>query len=217
MTSILLRAAALYVLAVWAISPLAWAGAREQLDAFTRNLTGLDGQFTQQVLDESGQLREESSGRVALSVPRLLRWETSVPYPQLIVADGSTVWIFDPDLEQVTRRAQDPSGEDSPLLALTDPVRLERDWLMAEAGTRDGLDWLSLHPRRTDAENGLVSAQLGFDHGGLARMDIVDALGQTTRFTFSHWQRNPEFAAGTFAFIPPDGVDVVGGDAAGGD
>jgi outer membrane lipoprotein carrier protein len=32
--------------------------------------------------------------------------------------------------------------------------------------------------------------------------------------TFSHWQRNPVFAAGTFAFTPPEGVDVVGEMAA---
>jgi len=51
------------------------ASAREQLATFTRNLSALEGLFNQQVLDENGHLREESSGRVALSVPRLLRWE----------------------------------------------------------------------------------------------------------------------------------------------
>ena len=27
---------------------------------------------------------------------------------------------------------------------------------------------------------------------------------------FSDWKRNPGFAAGTFRYVPPKGVDVVG-------
>ena len=85
----------------------AFAGARDDLATFTKGLKGLDGQFVQQVYDTNGKLKESSSGRVAMSAPRLFRWEYVKPYPQLIVADGKTVWVFDPDLEQVTgaRRA----------------------------------------------------------------------------------------------------------------
>jgi len=99
MISIFFRAAALYVLAMWAISPLAWAGACAQFDAFTRNLSGLDGQFTQQVLDETGQLREESSGRVALSVPRLLRWMNSRHMAQEARASLDRLHIHIPSLK----------------------------------------------------------------------------------------------------------------------
>ncbi|MCW5581757.1 MAG: outer membrane lipoprotein chaperone LolA, partial [Luteimonas sp.] len=77
---------------------VALAGARDDLAAFTANLKGLDGQFTQTVFDANGKLKETSSGRVALSAPRLFRWEYVKPYEQLIVADGEKVWVYDPDL-----------------------------------------------------------------------------------------------------------------------
>ena len=41
-------------------------------------------------------------------------------------------------------------------------------------------------------------------------MQVTDALGQRTDVAFSGWKRNPTFAASTFRFVPPKGVDVVG-------
>jgi outer membrane lipoprotein carrier protein len=51
---------------------------------------------------------------------------------------------------------------------------------------------------------------LGFGPEGLATMQVIDALGQKTRITFSGWKRNPAFAKGTFQYAPPKGVDIVG-------
>ncbi|MCD9026917.1 outer membrane lipoprotein chaperone LolA [Luteimonas sp. BDR2-5] len=186
------------------------AGARDQLDRFTRGLQGLEGRFSQQVTDPNGRVREESSGSVALSAPRLFRWEYVKPYPQLIVADGTTVWVYDPDLEQVTRRSQGSEEQDSPLAALIDPARLDRDFRVEEAGNADGLAWLQLAPKQAD-NAAFQNARLGFaEGGGLSRMEILDALGQRTVISFSGWKRNPAFAADTFRYTPPAGVDVVG-------
>ncbi len=187
----------------------AMAGAREELKAFTTGLKGLDGQFTQQVHDASGKLKESSSGRVALSVPRLFRWEYTKPYPQLIVADGSKVWVYDPDLEQVTVRGQGSEEQNSPLSALIDPGKLDQQFNVKEAGNADGLQWLALTPKR-EGEASFVSARLGFGKQGLARMEVKDGAGQRTTLSFNNWVRNPAFAASTFKFTPAKGVDVIG-------
>ena len=187
----------------------AFAGARDTLDDFTRGLKGLDGQFKQQVFDANGKRKESSSGRVALSAPRLFRWEYVKPYPQLIVADGKKVWVYDPDLEQVTVRAQGAEEQNSPLAALIDPSRLDRDYTIEEDGRADGLEWLVLKPKQA-ADASFQTARLGFDAAGLARMQVVDALGQRTEIAFSGWKKNPDFDKGTFTYTPPKGVDVVG-------
>lgn len=198
------------LVAVALLAGVAHAGAREQLDSFTKGLKGLDGQFTQTVFDDNGRVRESSNGRVALSAPRLFRWEYVKPYPQLIVADGDTVWVYDPDLEQVSRRPQGTAEQDSPLAALIDPGKLDRDFIVEDAGTADGLQWLLLKPKQGGDEAAFQSARLGLDGSGLSRMEIVDALGQRTEIRFSGWKRNPAFAGGTFSYTPPAGVDVVG-------
>lgn len=187
----------------------AQAGAREQLQAFTQGLKGLDGQFSQQVFDQRGKQKEASSGRVAVSAPRLFRWEYAKPYPQLIVADGKTVWVYDPDLQQASKRPQGVEEANSPLAILLDPARLDRDFVVREDGARDGVEWMRLTPRSGEAA--FKSARLGFAQGGLAKMEYVDALGQRTVIGFGQWKRNPAFAKGTFVFVPAKGVDVIGG------
>ena len=190
-------------------SPAATAGARDDLNAFTKGLKGLDGQFTQQVFDARGKQKESATGRVAVSAPRLFRWEYVKPYPQLIVADGTSVWVYDPDLKQASKRPQGVEEANSPLAILLDPSRLDRDFSVREAGSSEGLSWLQLTPKQ--AEAGFKTAKLGFGKAGLAKMEYVDALGQRTQIAFGAWKRNPAFAKGTFVYVPAKGVDVIGG------
>jgi outer membrane lipoprotein carrier protein len=197
-------------LATALLATTAHAGGRDDLSAFTKNLKGLDGTFTQQVFDANGKKKEASSGRVAMSAPRHFRWEYAKPFEQLIVADGKAVWVYDPDLKQVTKRAQGVEERSSPLTALIDPTRLDKEFLVKELPAAEGLDWIELRPRSADNAS-FESARLGFDDAGLKRMRIVDPLGQRTELSFSGWKKNPSFAKNTFTFAPPKGVDVVAG------
>lgn len=189
----------------------AFAGARDDLNAFTKGLKGLDGQFAQQVFDQKGKLKESSSGKVALSAPRLFRWEYVKPYPQLIVADGKVVWVYDPDLHQVTKRPQGVEEQNSPLSVLIDPGKLDAQFVVKEDGAAGGLEWLALTPKGNAADASFHSARLGFAKSALVKMQVVDALGQRTEINFSGWKRNPAFPASTFRYAPPKGVDVIGG------
>lgn len=206
----MIRIARVLVMASALFAGTALAGARDDLGAFTRGLKGLEGQFTQQVFDQHGKLKESSSGKVALSAPRLFRWEYLKPYPQLIVADGKTVWVHDPDLQQVTRRPQGVEEQNSPLSALIDPGKLDVQFVVKEAGEADGLSWLTLAPKDNAGDASFRSARLGFGGSALAKMEVVDALGQRTEISFSGWKRNPAFAKTTFRYTPPKGVDVIG-------
>ena len=198
-------------LVITAFANTAIAGARDDLNAFTKGLKSLDGQFAQQVFDAKGKLKESSSGKVALSAPRLFRWEYVKPYPQLIVADGKVVWVYDPDLQQVTKRPQGIEEQNSPLSALIDPGKLDAQFVVKEGGVSDGLDWLVLTPKGNAADASFRSARLGFADNTLTKMQVVDALGQRTEINFSNWKRNPAFPASTFRYMPPKGVDVIGG------
>lgn len=198
------------LLAASVVAGTAAAGPRDELKAFTSGLKGLDGQFSQQVFDARGKVKETSSGRVALSAPRLFRWEYVRPHPQLIVADGSKVWVYEPDLQQATVRPQGEEEQNSPLTALINPALLDRQYdVSEEAAARDGLQWLSLSPK-VDTDASFQYAALGFNQGSLARMEVVDIVGQRTVINFSGWKRNPSFGAGTFRYVPDNNVDVVG-------
>ena len=182
--------------------------ARAQLDAFAHDLHSLSGNFNQTVYDASGRRGQTSNGTLALQAPRQFRWDTQGPYRQLIVADGSRVWIYDPELEQVTVRDQGTQEAHSPLTVLTDLSQLDRDFKATEQGEREGLQWLRLKSRGKDPQ--FEYADIGFDGNAPRRMVFQDTLGNRTEIVFSDWQRNPQLPADTFAFTPPKGTDVVG-------
>lgn len=206
---VLFRRVCLSSLCLISVGPAMAADDGESVIArFTAGLTGVDGHFEQRVWDADGQLKESSSGRVALAVPRQFRWEYQAPFPQLIVADGDHVFIHDPDLEQVTVRKQLGEEQQSPLLAVVDPEERARQFDVRSAGQRDGLEWVELQAKRDDAQ--LDRALLGFAGEQLVRMELQDSLGQKTEVNFSDWQRNPDFAPDTFHFAIPADADVVG-------
>ncbi len=205
--SLLLAASAL-LLSLTGFAQAAAGPARAKLDVFATGLHSLTGKFTQSLTDANGSTSKVSSGTLALEAPRQFRWETLTPYKQTIVADGSRVWLYDPDLEQVTVRVQSSEESHSPLTVLTDLKQMDRDFKVAEQGEHDGLSWLRLTSTAKDPQ--FDYADLGFDANGLARMVFRDQLGATTDIRFSAWQRNVPIAPATFNFVPPPGADVIG-------
>lgn len=182
--------------------------ARLRLDAFAKGIDAISGTFEQRVADPNGGAGKTSSGTLALKAPRQFRWETKAPYQQLIVADGDNVWIYDPDLGQVTVRAQGSEEAQSPLTVLTDLSQLDRHFTTSEQGEREGLSWLRLQSK--DKEPQFNFCELGLSTTGLERMHFEDTLGNHTEIHFSLWQRNPKLAPDAFKFSPPKGIDIIG-------
>jgi outer membrane lipoprotein carrier protein len=193
--------------------------ARARLDTFAKGLQTVSASFEQTVFDPNDQPGKKTSGDLAVQAPRQFRWDVSKPYQQLIVADGMHVWIYDPDLEQVTVRNQGIEEAHSPLTVITDLSQLDRDFAASEQGEHDGLAWLRLKSKAKEpdfeyADFGFACAEAGKpDCGGavvLQRMVFKDTLGNRTETRFSAWQRNPRLPAERFTFKPPAGVDVIG-------
>jgi outer membrane lipoprotein carrier protein len=200
----------LFLLLVSTATATAYAAdsARSRMEAFSKNLKSVTADFNQSVTDANGHRGDESRGTMALEAPRQFRWETKQPYEQTIVADGQRVWVYEPDLQQVSVRSQSSEEAHSPLTVLTDLSQLDSQFTASDSGERDGLVWLKLQSKAKDPE--FEYAELGFSAQTLDRMLFKDQLGNTTEIRFSGWKRNPALAADTFKFTPPKGVDVIG-------
>lgn len=200
--------AVVLALSLGTVAQAATGPARARLDVFATGLHSLTGHFSQTLTDINGHTSKNSSGTLALQAPRQFRWDTLAPYKQTIVADGSRVWMYDPELEQVTVRIQSSEEAHSPLTVLTDLKQMDKDFKVVEQGEHDGLAWLRLSSTGKDPQ--FDHADLGFDANGLARMTFRDQLGSTTEIRFSGWQRNAPIPPATFNFVPPKGADVIG-------
>lgn len=189
--------------------PVAAAGkARTALHAFLEDVQVLDSRFEQTVSERDGALAEESVGSVSLALPQQFRFEYEDPYPQLILADGERLWVYDPELEQATVRLQASAEAQSPLTLILQPEALDDSFIVTEGGEEDGLDWLLLQPKEERGD--FDRLDLGFAGNALREMRYVDPSGQRTRLVFAQWQRNPTLDSAHFRFQPPPGVDVIG-------
>lgn len=204
----LLMAPALALVALLAAPVHAADSARAQLDAFSAGLKSVSASFSQSTRNADGDAGRSAVGTLDLAAPRLFRWQVTRPYHQLIVADGTRVWVYDPELQQVTVRRQSSAEAHSPLNVLTDLKLLDSQFKVSEAGSHDGQAWLELQPVADQAE--FKYAELGFAHGELETMVFEDQLGDRTTIRFSGWQRNVALPAGTFRFVPPPDADVIG-------
>ena len=182
---------------------------RAQLDRFSSGLESLHASFQQRVISSDGSTQDSSSGQVWLSRPQLFRWEYGGDFPELVVADGSRIWIYDEMLEQVTVRDQSGMEFDSPLMLLTNPGRLDEQFEVREVGeAEDGMQLLELRARTMETE--FERILLGLREGQLLLMVIEDSFGLRTELRFGQIERNPELDMALFTFEPPESVDVIG-------
>ena len=206
------HAAALALLAAALLPQAAGAAAAQRLAAFLEDTRALRARFVQEIVAEDGTPTERTSGTLAVLRPGRFRWDYREPYRQLIVADGERLWIYDEDLAQVTVRPQARALGRTPLQILGAPAgRALEGFAVRELGLRGGLEWVELVPQRRgeDGPADFERIRVGFEGPRLARMELVDAYGQTVRLRFEAVERNPPLAAALFRFTPPPGVDVV--------
>ena len=183
-------------------------GGRQALERFAEGLDTFHATFEQKVIDSDGQIEDANSGELWLSRPSLFRWEYGGDFPELIVADGDRVWIYDISLEQITVKNQSSLANDSPLTLLTDLSRLETQFEVRDLGIQNGLAYVELRSIMEDAEFDRV--WLGIRGQDLELIAMEDAFGLRTEIHLASSQRNPDVAASLFVFEPPEGVDVVG-------
>jgi outer membrane lipoprotein carrier protein len=128
---------------------------------------------------------------------------------QLMVSDGRNLWYYDRDLEQVTVRPVTAALSATPAMLLSGTVDVHQHFTESSAGMREGLDWVYVAPRSTEAD--FKSALFGFDgKGTLQRMILEDKLGQIVTIIFKDVQVNVSVPAQELTFTPPPGADVIG-------
>jgi outer membrane lipoprotein carrier protein len=164
--------------------------------------------FTQTVIDPQGKVLEEAKGIFVLERPGKFRWDYESPYPQHIVADGTRIWFYDVDLEQVTVKSQEEALTDTPATLLSGELLPQDKYSLTDIDNDDEFLWVQLIPK--DSESNYQTVTLAFDQSGLRQMLMKDSFDQRTRLVFSQTMENIELAADEFKFVPPEGVDVVG-------
>ena len=173
-------------------------------NAATRTATA---RFEQQVFDRAGKVVDRAAGTFAFARPGKFRWTYEKPHTQVLVGDGSKLWIHDPDLNQVTVKRIDAAISSTPAALLAGKDDITALFTLRDAGAADGLNWVEATPKAADT--GFDRVRLGLQGRTLAAMELQDQLGGRTMLRFSDLKANAPVTADTFKFTPPKGADVI--------
>ena len=183
----------------------------QTLAALLDSMSSYRADFEQTVTSQFGEVLQTATGTMHLERPGRLRWAVDEPYPQLVVADGRYVWVYDPDLEQATVQLFEETVQGTPMMFLTDTAMLERNFRVGKSPKEESSQRFALSPRDPQSTSLFREITLTFSAGGrLTGLDIVDDLDQKTAMVFRHGEVNPVLESGLFEFEVPEGVDVIG-------
>ncbi len=205
----------------WALlSGAVYANSLDTLAAFLKSTQSGRADFTQVVTSpaKSGQTvgrKKTSSGQFSFIRPSRFRFDYLKPFPQVIVADGQTLWLYDADLEQVTARKQTQALGSTPAALVATAIdlgTLQKEFTLEAQADADGLQWVQATPKTR--ESTIQSVRLGLRAEGaqvsLAKLEIDDAMGQRSVLSFERFEVNPaNLGAASFNFVTPKGVSVI--------
>ena len=188
---------------------LAQADGLTALNQYLKTARAGSASFTQTVtnINKPGPAKA-SSGEFSFNRPRQFRFDYKKPFEQTIVADGKTLWMYDADLNQVTRRPQADALSATPaaLVASSNSIEsLGKQFRLENVPAKDKLEWVKAIPRQANSQ--IQDVMIGFDAGQLRRLEIVDRFGQRSVMEFGPFSAGASKAR--FRFTPPAGADVI--------
>ncbi len=152
---------------------------------------------------------ERSSGQVVFAKPGRMRWSYEKPEPSLVVSDGHTVWLFDPQKREAQRF---PNAETflsgAAIQFLLGKGRLLETFRVGAERCGPDEALLDLVPREPATYERL---QLLADpaSGEIRETAVFDLVGNVTRVSFSQVETNRHPPASLFRFQPPPGVQIL--------
>jgi outer membrane lipoprotein carrier protein len=181
----------------------------KQLFELLNPINSFTANFNQQLLDPQGNSLQTLTGILHGRKPNKVYWTVFEPAAQTIVSNGSQLWLYDPDLEQVIIEPYSDNQEANPISLLlgnaqqlSDNFKILGRRFANQSKLQFFLKPLQLNTLYTD----LI---IEFEDNNLSAISFKDSLGQTTHLELKKFELNPLFKDGFFTFKVPKGVDVV--------
>lgn len=183
----------------------------ERADRALASLRTLEARFVQRVVNPVLEKTEIGHGTLYYRAPGRYRIEYTYPQGDVVVDDGTWVWIYLPSSQpdQVIRQTADGSGGANPLTYLRD-LRSMYDVALAgdEVISGEASDRLTMEPRTADAPFTHVDVWVGRQTGLLRRVRTVTPDGIEKSYTFTSLDPGAGIPDSRFRFSPPAGIEV---------
>jgi outer membrane lipoprotein carrier protein len=177
-------------------------------------ITDLRAEFAQTARNKSLGQDIKAEGTVLLKKGGKMRWDYKSPAPQQIVSDGTSLWVYTPELNQVNKgnAPKALAGPAGSFLSGLGKIREEFTVrFLNPANPRDGAGRpvLDLTPKQpTPLLTRLVIAVDPKDYV-VREAVLYDQFQNTVTMTFNKVVINPGLSDTLFAFTPPKDAAVV--------
>ncbi len=186
-------------------APVENNGDIDRLEALLADIETLSADVEQLIVEKDGGVLETSQIRMRLKRPDGFYWETTEPFPELIVTDGETLWNYQPDLEQVVIENWDDVAEELAARLLSGKIAsLNEDYRII---MNREVDEFLLTPRASESPYSAIN--LTFVNANLDTIYLRGKNGQQTVWRFYSLIKNSELAPDLFSFTPPEGIEVI--------
>ncbi len=205
----MLRPAILLISIALAQSIQAQSDDLKNLDDMLSGIDTLSAEVIQVIVQSDGGVLEESEIQMHLKKPNGFYWETTAPFPELIVTDGAYLWNYQPDLEQVVIEDWDTSRSELAAQLLSgQTANLNEEYLieMLEGGVPEVKEF-ELTPLASESVYDDIS--ISFLNGELEMIHVDSKNGEQTVWSFLNVQRNQALEDSLFVFEPPQGIEVI--------
>ena len=172
--------------------------------------------FQQTVRDANGDIIDQSSGRIWLTRPSLLRWDILLqPLVQTLIVNDQQFFQYDSDIDQLIVEPLSDQLSAMPVLLLSGNAEAiasqfivsEIKAVTAQSANTSARQLFNLKPKGNDGLFEMLS--LEFKHGELQAISILDDLQQNSRFEFSAIDAVTPVENSTFILNPPVETDII--------
>ncbi len=173
----------------------------------------LHAEFEQQVNSPNRKARV-LRGEVWLKKPGRMRWDYTKPEKKLMVSDGATLWVYEPEDEQAFKQDVKNSTLPTSVSVLMGEGKLAEEFEITrvqapELPEQPGQVTLKLVPKKATAAYRYLYMVVDEKTGVVDRTMLFDQQGGTSLMAFKNSALNQGVADAKFKFTPPAGTKVV--------
>ena len=176
-----------------------------------QQISDLQARFTQESYFLGLNKRVSSDGEVFFKKPGMMDWRYEQPEEQRFVADGKTLWFFQPDLNQVTiGKFENAFNSSLPVSFLLGLGNLSEKFTASSAcHTSGNRVVLRLQPVQADPTLEQFLLVIDKNTGMPIGARVVDVGGNETTILFEHISTALVLDTKQFTYEIPRGVDIL--------
>ena len=188
--------------ALLSASNFAFADAADELQNRLNQVTVLSADFSQTVTSVGGKNVQQGSGKLQIKRPNLFRMDTKSPQETQIIADGKTLWYYDPFVQQVTAQWVKDAVNNTPFVLLTSNDKSHWN----QYSVTQNADTFVLKPKAKNSN--IKQFDIRVDANGvLKNFSTTEKDGQTNLYVLRNIT-NQTLADSLFKFSVPKGVEL---------